>query len=493
MFHLASIITIILCMVPCYPAFRHQASYRSSSHLFAESPTETFCRHVDDSLAEGSFAGFTLLGPRTGNDKVALRGRLKRVQGRPLELKKINRRAVQVTYKFHGATDVAKNYEQDQVVETVIRPLLEGQSVLDSEWGPAVEAAIGTTADSSLQGARLDLTNAKTWEYQAAFGGKHRLVSQKSKVKQQSTESLAHDRVKQRPLSLTDMVWPALGLVTADGRPKPGKKAKLTQAQKFVEVVSRLIDQVASSGQNLQIYDMGCGRAYLSFALHAYLMQNASDRHVNTLGVDVRPKLVSDMNELSKSLDFHGLSFYQGTIEEYMLDDSAEVGTKDGDDTVKVWLALHACDTATDDALWSGIVQNANIIVVAPCCHKELRPQLDQSVPEPDVLRHGIFRQRWAATLTDSIRVLLLEMVGYQVQVLEFVQAADTPQNVMITAVRKRRTVNRSRSDSVRKKLQDLAQKYGVTHQALATWMGESLQKSKDNQILSRTQGMPPL
>ena len=456
-----------------------------------QASTDAFCDFLTESLDNHIFTGFTLHGPKVTQDPTVVRGRLKRVQGRPVALKN-KRQCVQVTFKFHGATDVAKNYDEKDIVSTVIRPLLEGKSVVDSEWGPSVEAPIGTNQFESLQGARLE-TTTQQWEYQATYGKKQKLVSRKVKGDSSSPKTLAHDRVKQRPLSPTDAVWPALGLTQPDGKPKPGKKAKLAQAQKFVEIVSQLLEKKSGEHENVRVFDMGCGRGYLTFALHAHLMQDERKRFVETFGIDVRPKLVKDMNELAKSLDFQGLSFLQGTIEEYMVRGVEKKETADDKDSLKVWLALHACDTATDDALWSGIVQEADIIVVAPCCHKELRPQLDRSMPVPDVLRHGIFRQRWAATLTDSIRVMLLEMVGYQVQVLEFVQTADTPQNIMITAVKKDGTNGDATADAVRQSLVALSQSHGVEHQALATWMGESLSENVPTpRPLSKHQ-MPPL
>ena len=474
-------------------SFEEKTSYTS---LLATTPTTTtlaeeFCDVFSDSLKSQSFIGFTLHGPRAPQDPTEVRGRLKRVQGRRVELKKKKRPCVQVTFKFHGATDVAKNYDDDKVLEEVVRPLMDGESVVNTEWGPSVDAPIGTDQFASLQGARLE-TTVKNWEYQATYGKKQRLISRKNTKANTASKTLEHDRVKQRPLSPTDAVLPALGLTTADGRPKPGKKAKLTQAQKFVEIVSRLIDQQVEKSRKICIYDMGCGRGYLTFSLHAHLLQNGSKSSVNTFGIDVRPKLVNDMNILSNSLGFESLKFLQGTIEEYMLVNNEYDETKTDADSLKVWLALHACDTATDDALWSGIVQKADIIVVAPCCHKELRPQLDRSMPVPDVLRHGIFRQRWAATLTDSIRVMLLELVGYQVQVLEFVQTADTPQNVMITAVKKR--AEPENENETKQRLLDLAKSYGVEQQALARWMGISLggDESSSGKRINGSQ-MPPL
>lgn len=146
-----------------------------------------------------------------------------------------------------------------------------------------------------------------------------------------------------------------------------------------------------------------------------------------------------------------------------------------------ILIALHACDTATDDSLWFGIQRNAKIIVTAPCCHKETRRQLDPYVaqlkhdhPLYDVLRHGIYRERIAESVTDSIRALLLEMAGYTVQVFEFIGGEHTSKNVMITAV-KRGTPSKTKLVKLRDRLTSLASMHGIRKQKLGDWMGESM------------------
>jgi Methyltransferase domain len=158
-------------------------------------------------------------------------------------------------------------------------------------------------------------------------------------------------------------------------------------------------------------------------------------------------------------------------------------------ESLHVLIALHACDTATDDAIWSGIARNAHVIVVAPCCHQECRPQLNVHAsknsdhPLYDVLRHNIYRERLTETATDSMRALLLEIAGYQVQVFEFVGGEHTSKNVMITAVRSYQNADSSgkhvsrniNTDTLRKRLISLATLHGIREQKLATWMSVSL------------------
>lgn len=217
----------------------------------------------------------------------------------------------------------------------------------------------------------------------------------------------------------------------------------------------------------------------------------------------MRPKQVQEISEIARSLGtpFDALTFEEGTIADFLSAGSDEEGPISSS-SLDVLIALHACDTATDDALWSGIARQANVIVVAPCCHKQVRPQLDAHAsknpqhPLADVLRHNIYRERLAETATDSIRALLLEIAGYNVQVFEFIGGEHTSKNVMITAVKQSDDrIQRSEKDllALRKRVQDLASLHGIREQRLVKWMGETLQENfKDAQPLS-ARNMPPL
>ena len=169
---------------------------------------------------------------------------------------------------------------------------------------------------------------------------------------------------------------------------------------------------------------MGAGKGYLDFALYDYLATIAK-RPVGVVGVELREQLVADGNATASASGFDGLSFQAGTI----LDFDAT-----GADAV---IALHACDTATDDAIFKGISAGAALIAVAPCCHKQIRRQMEAGEPGAllgPMLRHGIFLERQAEMVTDTLRALLLELNGYRTKVFEFVSDAHTPKNNLIVA-----------------------------------------------------------
>ena len=218
-----------------------------------------------------------------------------------------------------------------------------------------------------------------------------------------------------------------------------------------------------------------------------------------TRGIDVRPKLVAEINKVARSLGkiFETLKFETGTIDSLLSESVLRKTSQQSERrAMEVMIALHACDTATDDALWAGICRKAAVICVAPCCQKELRPQIDMhhhfstsssfasnsaadASPHPliDVLRYGIYRERFTETITDSMRGLLLEIAGYDVNVFEFIGGEHTSKNVMITAVRKpiHQQGNKEEIEGLRNRLRLLAEFHGVKHQKLATLMGQDL------------------
>jgi SAM-dependent methyltransferase len=310
----------------------------------------------------------------------------------------------------------------------------------------------------------------------------------------------SHDRSKEVPLEPTSSFLQALGLTTPDGKPRPAMSSKLKQCQKFVEIVSGLVSASISAREvsSISTVDMGCGRGYLTFALHSYLHDKYGEM-VRTCGIDVRPKLVKEVSDIARSLgsNFDGLTFQEGTIQGVLSEPQVEESS-----CLKVLIALHACDTATDDALWSGVQGGAHVIVVSPCCHKEVRRQLDRHVanvksehPLADILRHNIYRERIAETVTDSLRALLLELANYSVQVFEFIGGEHTGKNVMIAAVKRRRSRSEKELLTLRERLRALAKMHGVQSHCLATWMGETFEAVNDappKRKLSMKE-MPPL
>lgn len=505
---------------------------------------QEYCQLVEQSIVSQDFVSLHLQGPsKKVASKEELRGSISQIRGRlvagaasskartsvssssqslqpPLSL------YLQMTFKYHSATDVAKNWKEEYAVQ--LQQLLEATqdtsttTSYKSEWG--VWHTSGTklglrscTLTTTTGVVQLDLRKMKITRKSISSSS----ALQKASTHQDQSNGVAivssHDRTKQVPVASDAPFWSAIGL--------DKMTSKRRQCQKFVEIVSTLVAQSMTSShtpRRISTVDMGCGRGYLTFALHHYLLQQnynatTADGSITTRGVDMRPKLVNEMNSIVANLStMKGLSFETGTIESFLAastkatcqDDKKDKPTEiDENDTINILIALHACDTATDDALWSGIQSQAQIIVVAPCCHKQIRPQLDAMVasssttltdsnslrhPFLPVLRHGIYRERMAETVTDSMRATLLELAHYQVKVFEFIGGEHTSKNVMITAVKRERRRSAKELSDLRQTLQDLALVNGVREHKLATWMEEDLgQQTQVTKLSSKI--MPPI
>lgn len=479
-----------------------------------------FCAQVKQSLDDETFCSLAFKGPTIPKKKrqdtatkERLRGCIRQIQARLITLPKRrnNKTCLQATIKYHGATDVAKNYKIDQVVPGLTSLLLSNDSgAVASEWGDNTIHPCGT--ELGIQNGLLE-TTLGSWHLTSSHAKPMKLTFQKNTHSNNNNKSsinttpspMSHDRIKKVPVSTKASFLQALGLTKPDGKPRPAMSSKLKQCQKFVEIVSNLIASIHNGKETIDIVDMGCGRAYLTFSLHSYLVEKYGDT-VYSCGIDMRPKLVKEISGIARSLgsDFDGLTFQEGTIDR-MLDSS--LSTSDDKNTnssssLNVLIALHACDTATDDALWSGIQRGCDVIVVAPCCHKQVRRQLDRYYTEfksehplADVLRHGIYRERIAETVTDSLRAILLELVNYTVQVFEFIGGEHTGKNVMITAVKRKRSRSQKELATMRERFRDLASLHGVHDQRLASWMDSSLllDQSEDQSATTRKPKRIPL
>jgi hypothetical protein len=274
----------------------------------------------------------------------------------------------------------------------------------------------------------------------------------------QVTPAPAHDRAKSHLIPATAPWLRALGVTNDRGQPREGMADKFRQIQKFAELLTHLMSESElPPDRPLTVVDMGSGKGYLTFAVADLLGPRARVR-----GIEVRSELVALCNRIAAENHFsERLQFRTGTIADTPLD---------GCD---VLIALHACDTATDDALARGIAAGAQLLVVAPCCQKELRPQLTA----PDVLagplRHGIFQERHAEFATDALRAELLEWAGYRTKVFEFVSTEHTAKNLMIAAIKAR--ARGAPDDDPARSVRDVAQFYGIRSQALARQLGFSL------------------
>ncbi len=228
----------------------------------------------------------------------------------------------------------------------------------------------------------------------------------------------------------------ALGISDHEGRVKPSRQAKYRQVDEFLRSLASVVDEAVAAGrlrtptaeQPLRVVDLGCGNAYLTFAAHAYLA-GVRGLPVRLVGVDRQPQLVARNNEIARELGIdHEVTFEPG-----------DIGTAELTDRPDVVLALHACDTATDDALARAVTWDAPLVLAAPCCHHDIAAQLRRTpTPAPYTLltRNGILRERFADTLTDAMRASVLRLLGYRVDVIDFVDSKHTPRNTLLRAVR---------------------------------------------------------
>ena len=265
-----------------------------------------------------------------------------------------------------------------------------------------------------------------------------------------------NDRLKVRAIQQGAPWLRALGVTDANGRPVAAMADKFRQIEKFAELLGHLLKHVPlPPDRRLRVFDMGCGKAYLTFATSELLGDRA-----DVCGVEERAELVDFCQRVAIDQGLgERLSFRPGSIAD------TDVGTAD------ILIALHACDTATDDALAKGVAAGAALLVVAPCCQKELRPQLVAPPVLSDALRHGVFEERQAEFVTDALRAQLLEWAGYRTRVIEFVSTEHTAKNVMITALKARPQVDQSIADRIRA----FAAFYGIRSQALASRLGFAL------------------
>ncbi|KAL9185779.1 hypothetical protein ACHAXT_003556 [Thalassiosira profunda] len=531
---------------------------------------DQFVATLQSSLDDGSFESFTLKGPaaprkrrkKGGSDadadaalerqKERLRGKFKTISGRLVLLQEKKKRGrgnkknarkaenaggtlyLQVTIKFHLATDVAKNMKVGRSSNSERTEVGEGlrqlfstamgcnTAELDngaplSEWG-----AKNINGELGILAGELETSSAI---YKLQLQPRHNACFKIAKRKAVPTDTqqtndlshLSHDRSKNHFLSPSAAFLQKLGVSNADGKPVNGMASKLRQCQKFVEIVGNLVDGAGSSSppSGIRVIDMGCGRGYLTFSLHSYLCSKFGANNaikVETHGIDRRPKLIEEINGIASDLggEFSTLNFVESTIGEthgFFGDDALNEKAKT-DGSLDILIALHACDTATDDALWFAIGRDADVIVTAPCCQHELRPQIDRCAadnpdhPLSEVLRHAIYRERSTEIVTDAMRAILLEIAGYSTQVFEFIGGEHTAKNVMLAATK----VKTQRSGKEQKewleersgKLRKLAQLYGIKRQRLAMLMGESIAPededgSGNRKVQRNRSGMAPL
>lgn len=214
-----------------------------------------------------------------------------------------------------------------------------------------------------------------------------------------------------------------LGVMTADGKIKKAMFNKFRQINRFLEFIEDILPNLEKD-KEVRILDFGCGKSYLTFAMYYYL-KILKGYHINIIGLDLKEDVVKKCNRLKDEYGYSHMEFLQGDISEY-----------EGENTIDMVVSLHACNEATDYAIYKAVKWNAKVIMAVPCCQHEFNKDIHSDVLDP-ILKYGIIKERIAALATDALRGDLLESKGYDADLLEFIDTAHTPKNILIRAIKK--------------------------------------------------------
>ena len=264
----------------------------------------------------------------------------------------------------------------------------------------------------------------------------------------------SHDKDKNYFIPQDANFLKALGISSSNGKVHQQHFSKYKQINKYVEIISHLLKDLQSKDWN--IVDMGAGKGYLTFALYQFLKKeyNWSGQ---LIGVELRENLVKQCNQVAQKVQFKDLKFEAKDIADYTAED------------IDILIALHACDTATDLAIAKGIKSEAEIIVTAPCCHKQIRKQMTPKTELAPILKYGILKERQAEMITDGIRALILQLHGYKTKVFEFISTEHTAKNVMVIGTKHTQAVDKVK---IQAEIDAIKTAYGIEWHALEKELG---------------------
>ncbi len=374
----------------------------------------TFLEIISDNLYSDKFVKLIMSKKRnTKND-------LKSIHIKPVAIKHTQK--LSFVYKY-TTKDITKNFEiKDSHVE--IRKLIE-ENFLKSDL---------FITDKHI----CLLINKK---------GNSNIITKQSQNKLPANN---HDRIKKRIIKHDNIYFKELGITGSGGQLKKNKNNKYRQINKYIEIIDNILRN-HTLPDKINIVDMGSGKGYLTFALYDYLSNILKLNPVIT-GIEYKKELTEKCNIIARKAKFDKLKFLEGTIK---------------DSTIKnidMLIALHACDTATDEAIYKGITSKSGIIICSPCCHNQIRQQIKPDNFMTATTKFGILADRLAEIITDTIRALLLEINGYKTNIFEFIASDHTPKNILIVAIKQK---NKTNTEHKLKKLEELKSFYGIQYHYL--------------------------
>ena len=286
------------------------------------------------------------------------------------------------------------------------------------------------------------VVDTQTESYQVRISKKDEALVSVSKVN--LSRDLSHDRQKQRMLAESNQVFKALDMSDLLGRIKPSKMDKYKQVDEFLRLISQTLDAELLKQDEISVVDLGCGHAYLTFAVGEFLKDKY--KKVSILGVDERDESKEHNEKVALKLKVEA-KFIAAKISDTP------------NQVVDIAIALHACDTATDDAIYWAVKNNAQVIMAAPCCMHELQTQIKEA-PEPWALltKNGLVKERLVDLITDSLRAQILKLLGYRVDIVEFIGGEHTARNILIRAVK----TNQSSSDIDKDRYQQILSQWQI-------------------------------
>lgn len=284
--------------------------------------------------------------------------------------------------------------------------------------------------------------NDKEYHLLSNKSGKVTIIQKDVETKRK--DSLSHNREKQYIIR-DNIVVPflvELGVMNINGKVLSDKYDKFKQINRFIEFVDDIVEEF-DENKTIRIIDFGCGKSYLTFAIHYYLTEVKKFK-VDIVGLDLKENVIKECNEVVSKYNMKGIRFMVGDIKDYK------------ESKIDMVVTLHACDTATDYALYNAIKWDAKVILSVPCCQHEVNGQIKASTLT-GFTEYGIIKERLSALITDVSRAELLQYNGYKTQILEFIDMSHTPKNLLIRAIKRDKNVNINKS---RKQLDALKKEF---------------------------------